>query len=79
MALLERLAAQRQQAPARLGPTRIFVFPGDALRPLVAGKPRTGRATSPAAQILMAHTGMVQRTLSGLSPSGAPSSRNALL
>ncbi|MFJ8487456.1 helix-turn-helix domain-containing protein [Streptomyces sp. NPDC094038] len=59
--------------------TRIFIFPGDALRPLVAGKPRAGQATSPAAQILMAHTSMVQRTVSGLSPAGAHASRNALL
>ncbi|MGY5053537.1 helix-turn-helix domain-containing protein [Streptomyces sp. 900105755] len=59
--------------------TRIFIFPGDALRPLVAGKPRTGQATSPAAQILMAHTSMVQRTVSGLRPAGAHASRNALL
>ncbi|USQ86111.1 helix-turn-helix domain-containing protein [Streptomyces phaeoluteigriseus] len=59
--------------------TRIFIFPGDALRPLVAGKPRTGPATSPAAQILMAHTSMVQRTVSDLSPAGAHASRNALL
>ncbi|MEU6405904.1 helix-turn-helix transcriptional regulator [Streptomyces sp. NPDC046985] len=58
---------------------RIFIFPGDALRPLVAGRPRAGRATSPAAQILMAHTTMVQRTVSGLSPAGAHASRNALL
>ncbi|MFC9636048.1 helix-turn-helix domain-containing protein [Streptomyces mirabilis] len=59
--------------------TRIFIFPGDALRPLVAGKPRTGQATSPAAHILMAHTSMVQRTVSELSPAGAHASRNALL
>ncbi|MET7737649.1 helix-turn-helix domain-containing protein [Streptomyces sp. NPDC005402] len=58
---------------------RIFIFPGDALRPLVAGKPRTGRATSPAAQILMAHTTMVQRTVSDLGPAAAHASRNALL
>ena len=59
--------------------TRIFIFPGDALRSLVAGKPRAGQAVSPAAQILMAHTSMVQRTVSGLSPAGAHASRNALL
>ncbi|MEU2625288.1 helix-turn-helix domain-containing protein [Streptomyces sp. NPDC007157] len=59
--------------------TRIFIFPGDALRPLVARKPRAGLATSPAAQILMAHTSMVQRTVSDLSPAAAHASRNALL
>ncbi|MHC3469556.1 helix-turn-helix domain-containing protein [Streptomyces sp. 7R007] len=59
--------------------TRIFIFPGDAIRPLVAGRPRTGPATSPAAQILMAHTSVVQQTLGGLSPAGAHASRNALL
>ncbi|MFE7897796.1 helix-turn-helix domain-containing protein [Streptomyces sp. NPDC057424] len=59
--------------------TRIFIFPGDDLRPLVAGKPRTGQATSPAAQILMAHASTVQRTVSDLSPAGAHASRNALL
>ncbi|WP_210570818.1 helix-turn-helix domain-containing protein [Streptomyces sp. GESEQ-4] len=59
--------------------TRIFIFPGDALRHLVAGKPRIGRATSPAAQVLMAHTSMVQRVVSGLSPAGAHASRNAML
>jgi len=59
--------------------TRIFIFPGDALRSLVAGKPRVGRATSPAAQILMAHTSMVQRTVGGLSPAAAHASRNAML
>jgi AraC-like DNA-binding protein len=59
--------------------TRIFIFPGDALRSLVAGKPRTGQATSPAAQILMAHTSVVQRTVSDLGPAGAHASRNALL
>lgn len=59
--------------------TRIFIFPGDALRTLVAGKPRTGPATSPAAQILMAHTSMVQRTVSDLGPAGTHASRNALL
>ncbi|MEU2777629.1 helix-turn-helix domain-containing protein [Streptomyces sp. NPDC007162] len=59
--------------------TRIFIFPGDALRHLVAGKPRVGRAASPAAQILMAHTTMVQRVVSGLSPAAAHASRNALL
>lgn len=59
--------------------TRIFIFPGDAMRPLVAGRPRTGRATSPAAQVLMAHTSMVQRTLGDLGPAGAHASRNALL
>jgi len=58
---------------------RIFMFPGDALRSLVAGKPRAGQATSPAAQILMAHTSMVQRTVSDLSPVAAHASRNALL
>ncbi|MFD8813485.1 hypothetical protein ACFV23_18825 [Streptomyces sp. NPDC059627] len=31
---------------------RIFIFPGDALRSLVAGKPRAGQVTSPAAQVL---------------------------
>ncbi|QJT06554.1 helix-turn-helix domain-containing protein [Streptomyces asoensis] len=59
--------------------TRIFIFPGDALRSLVAGEPRTGQATSPASQMLMAHTSMVQRTVSDLSPAGAHASRNALL
>ncbi|MFF7159510.1 helix-turn-helix domain-containing protein [Streptomyces sp. NPDC008139] len=59
--------------------TRIFIFPGDALRSLVAGKPRTGRATSPAAQILMAHTSTVQRVLGDLGPAGAHASRDALL
>ncbi|MGW2637351.1 helix-turn-helix domain-containing protein [Streptomyces sp. NPDC001348] len=59
--------------------TRMFNFPGDALRSLVAGKPRMGQATSPAAQILMAHAGMVQRTVSELSPAGVHASRNALL
>jgi AraC-like DNA-binding protein len=58
---------------------RMFNFPGAALRSLVAGKPRTGQATSPAAQILMAHADMVQRTVSALSPAGAHASRNALL
>ncbi|MEU6442335.1 helix-turn-helix transcriptional regulator [Streptomyces sp. NPDC047046] len=59
--------------------TRMFIFPGDALRSLVAGKPRAGRATSPAAQILMAHTSMVQRTLGDLGPAGAHASREALI
>ncbi|MBW8481414.1 helix-turn-helix domain-containing protein [Actinomadura parmotrematis] len=59
--------------------TRIFIFPGDALRALVAGRPRAGRATSPAAQILMAHTSTVQQVVGGLSPAGAQASRNALL
>ncbi|MDH6604837.1 AraC-like DNA-binding protein [Streptomyces sp. SAI-208] len=59
--------------------TRIFIFPGDALRHLVVGKPRIGRADSPAAQILMAHTSMVQRVVGGLSAAGAHASRNALL
>ncbi len=59
--------------------TTLYIFPGDALRSLVAGKPRAGRATSPAAQILVAHTRMVQRTVSGLSPAGAQASSNALL
>ncbi|NEC48355.1 helix-turn-helix domain-containing protein [Actinospica acidiphila] len=59
--------------------TRIFIFPGHALRSLVAGKPRTGRATSSAAKILMAHTEMVQRTVGGLGPAAAHASRNALL
>jgi AraC-like DNA-binding protein len=59
--------------------TRIFIFPGDALRPLVARRPRTGPATSPAAQVLMAHTSMVQRTVSALSPAGAGAARTALL
>ncbi|MEU2427148.1 helix-turn-helix domain-containing protein [Streptomyces sp. NPDC007851] len=58
---------------------RVFFFPGDALRSLVAGKPRAGRATSPAAQVLMAHTTMVQRTASDLGPAAAHASRNALL
>ncbi|MFI6566011.1 helix-turn-helix domain-containing protein [Streptomyces sp. NPDC050534] len=59
--------------------TRIFIFPGDALRSLVAGEPRAGRTTSPAVQILMAHTSMVQRTVSELSPVAAHASRNAML
>ncbi|WP_234490125.1 AraC family transcriptional regulator [Streptomyces sp. MBT33] len=59
--------------------TRIYIFPGDALRSLVAGKPRAGLATSPAAQILMAHTETVQRTVSDLGPAAAHASRNALL
>lgn len=59
--------------------TRIFIFPGDALRSLVSGKPRAGQATSPAAQILMAHATMVQRTVSDLGPAAAHASRNALL
>lgn len=58
---------------------RIFFFPGDPLRSLIAGKPRTGRTSSPAAQILMAHTSMVQRTASSLGPAAAQASRNALL
>ncbi|MFH8803950.1 helix-turn-helix domain-containing protein [Streptomyces sp. NPDC017936] len=58
---------------------RIFIFPGDALRSLVTGKPRAGQATSPAAQVLMAHTTMVQRTVSDLGPAAAHASRNALL
>ncbi|UXX91743.1 helix-turn-helix transcriptional regulator [Streptomyces sp. AD2-2] len=58
--------------------TRVFIFPGDALRSLVAGKPRTGRADSPAAQILMAHTSTVQRIVGGLGPAGAHASRNSL-
>ena len=59
--------------------TRIFIFPGDALRSLVAGTPRTGRADSPAAQILMAHTSTVQRIVGDLGPAGAHASRNSLL
>ncbi|WP_234443339.1 helix-turn-helix domain-containing protein [Streptomyces cellulosae] len=59
--------------------SRIFIFPGDALRSLVARKPRTGQAASPAAQVLMAHTTMVQRTVSDLGPAAAHASRNALL
>ena len=59
--------------------TRIFIFPGDALRSLVAGRPHSGPASSPAARILMAHTSMVQRTVGDLSPAGAEASRNALL
>ncbi|MEU8874110.1 helix-turn-helix domain-containing protein [Streptomyces javensis] len=59
--------------------TRIFNFPGDTLRHLVTGKPRVGRATSPAARMLMAHGSMVQRTVNDLSPTGAHASRNALL
>ncbi|MCX4817487.1 helix-turn-helix transcriptional regulator [Streptomyces sp. NBC_01239] len=59
--------------------TRIFIFPGDALRPLVAGKPHTGRADSPAARILMAHTSTVQRIVGDLGPAGAHASRNSLL
>ncbi|MFF7391187.1 helix-turn-helix domain-containing protein [Streptomyces scabiei] len=59
--------------------TRIFNFPGDALRSLVAGKPRAGQADSPAARILMSHASMVQRTASDLSPAGAYASRNALI
>ncbi|SNY72298.1 helix-turn-helix domain-containing protein [Paractinoplanes atraurantiacus] len=58
---------------------RIFIFPGDAMRPLVAGKPRLGRADSPAAQILMAHTTMVQRVATGLGPAAAEAARNALI
>ncbi|MEW2303503.1 helix-turn-helix domain-containing protein [Streptomyces sp. NPDC006655] len=58
---------------------RIFIFPGDALRSLVAGKPRTGRNSSPAARILLAHTTMLQRTVSDLGPAAAHASRNALL
>ncbi|MET8081498.1 helix-turn-helix domain-containing protein [Streptomyces sp. NPDC005303] len=58
---------------------RVFFFPGDALRSLVAGKPRAGQATSPAAQILMAHTSMVQRTVSDLGQAGVHAARNALL
>ncbi|MFF5157890.1 helix-turn-helix domain-containing protein [Streptomyces sp. NPDC000348] len=59
--------------------TRVFNFPGDALRSLVTGKPRAGQVTSPAAQVLMAHTSMVQRTVSDLSLAAAHASRNALL
>ena len=59
--------------------TRAFILPGDALPSLVAGKPRGGSATSPAAQILMAHAGMVQRTVGDLSAATARASRNALL
>ncbi|WP_254398094.1 hypothetical protein [Streptomyces sp. AC558_RSS880] len=58
---------------------RIFIFPGDALRSLVAGKPRAGQAASPAAQVLMAHTSMVQRTVSDLGPAATHASRNALI
>ncbi|GAA0459942.1 transcriptional regulator [Paractinoplanes deccanensis] len=59
--------------------TRIFIFPGDALRSLVSGRPRSGPVTSPAAQILMAHAGMVQRTVGGLGAAGARASRDALI
>ncbi|MFE9454206.1 helix-turn-helix domain-containing protein [Streptomyces sp. NPDC006739] len=59
--------------------TRTYNFPGDALRSLVVRRPRAGQATSPAAQILMAHTSMVQKTVSDLSPAAAHASRNALL
>jgi AraC-like DNA-binding protein len=59
--------------------TRIFIFPGDPLRSLVSGKPRAGQANSPAAQVLMAHTTMIQRTVSDLGPAAAHASRNALL
>lgn len=59
--------------------TECFVFPGDSLRSLVAGKPRTGRATSPAVQIFMVHTSVVQRAVSGLGPAAAHASRNARL
>ncbi|MFJ4809572.1 helix-turn-helix domain-containing protein [Streptomyces longwoodensis] len=58
---------------------RIFIFPGDALRSLVSGTPRAGQATSPAAQVLMAHTSMVQRTVGHLGPAAAHASRNALI
>ncbi|MGJ5760804.1 helix-turn-helix domain-containing protein [Streptomyces galbus] len=58
---------------------RIFIFPGDALRSLVSGRPRAGQADSPAAQVLMAHTTMVQRTVGHLGPAAAHASRNALI
>ncbi|MEU6741982.1 helix-turn-helix domain-containing protein [Streptosporangium sandarakinum] len=58
--------------------TRMFVFPGDELGPLVNGRPRAGRVSSPAGQILMAHAGMLQRSVGGLGPDGAWASRNAL-
>ncbi|MCO5970358.1 helix-turn-helix domain-containing protein [Actinoallomurus soli] len=57
---------------------RIFIFPGGDLRALVSGRPRTGQVASPSAQILMAHTSMLQRTLGGLGPAGADASRSAL-
>ncbi|GHE92936.1 helix-turn-helix domain-containing protein [Streptomyces fumanus] len=59
--------------------SRIFIFPGDALRSLVSGRPRSGPATSPAAQVLMAHTTMVQRTVGDLGPAAARASRTALI
>jgi AraC-like DNA-binding protein len=58
---------------------RIFVLPGDDLRHLVGGRPRTGRAATPMAQILMSHAGMLQRTVGRLGPDEARTARNALL
>jgi AraC-like DNA-binding protein len=57
---------------------RIFVLPGDDLRPLVSGRPLAGRVASPGAQVLMAHAGMLQRTVGALGPAAARGARNAL-
>ncbi|MFE9677056.1 hypothetical protein ACFYO5_23390 [Streptomyces sp. NPDC006259] len=58
---------------------RVVFFPGDPPRSPVAGKPRAGLAASPSAQVLMAHTSMVEPTVSDLGSAGAHAARNALL
>jgi AraC-like DNA-binding protein len=57
---------------------RVFVLPADDLRPLVSGRPLGGPATAPIMQVLMAHAGMLQRTVGRLDPAGARAARNAL-
>ncbi|MEU6222454.1 helix-turn-helix domain-containing protein [Streptomyces sp. NPDC047042] len=72
------VTGNRSRTTSEIG-KRVFFFPGDPLRSLVAGNPRAGRATSPAARVLMAHTTMVQRTVSDLGPAATHAARNALL
>ncbi|MEV8510350.1 helix-turn-helix domain-containing protein [Actinoplanes sp. NPDC051475] len=58
---------------------QVFVLPGAALTPLLRGRVVTGSVASAEVRLLVAHAGMVHRTLPALGPAGVEAARDTLV
>ncbi|WP_020124303.1 helix-turn-helix domain-containing protein [Streptomyces canus] len=58
---------------------RVFILPGAAFTPLLDHRVVTGPAHTSELRLLLAHAGLVRRTLPGLGPAGVEAARNALV
>lgn len=57
----------------------VVTLPASELRPLIGDRPVVGPSDSPEVRLLMAHVGMIQQTLTDLTPAGVRAARNCLV